>query len=181
MSAERGAGVNTLAAYSRDLLDFAGHPKKGLAGASRDEVKTYLQAACRHPASRHPPRRASCRPCASSMAFSFAEEMRPDNPTEAVDSPRAVAAAAENPFRRRHDGDDRGGGGRSGQRRRASACWRSSRCCMRRVCGSASWRACRWRACRARKALSWCAARAARKGWRHSIRAPGPQSSPISI
>ena len=25
MSAERGAGANTLAAYRRDLLDFAGH------------------------------------------------------------------------------------------------------------------------------------------------------------
>ena len=28
MSAERGAGANTLAAYRRDLLDFAGHSQR---------------------------------------------------------------------------------------------------------------------------------------------------------
>ncbi|HWX89548.1 MAG TPA: hypothetical protein VNY75_04535, partial [Rhizomicrobium sp.] len=42
-SAERGAGANTLAAYRRDLLDFAGHLdlKKGAnpGKASREEVR----------------------------------------------------------------------------------------------------------------------------------------------
>ena len=40
MGAERGAGVHTLAAYRRDLLDFAGHLSgKGTdpAGASREQ------------------------------------------------------------------------------------------------------------------------------------------------
>ena len=40
MSAERGAGANTLAAYRRDLLDFAGHADP--AKASRDEVRGFL-------------------------------------------------------------------------------------------------------------------------------------------
>ena len=33
MSAERGAGGNTLAAYARDLSQFAGHVGDGLLGA----------------------------------------------------------------------------------------------------------------------------------------------------
>ena len=89
MSAERGAGANTLAAYRRDLLDFAAHAKNGLAAASRDEIKAYLA------------RLASGGIAASSQArklsalrqfygFLFAEEMRSDNPTGAVASPRAT-------------------------------------------------------------------------------------------
>ncbi len=45
MSAERGATINTMAAYRRDLLDFAGH-RAGKGGsvksASRDDIKAYL-------------------------------------------------------------------------------------------------------------------------------------------
>jgi integrase/recombinase XerD len=87
MSAERGASTNTLAAYRRDLLDFGGHSKNGLAGASREEVKAYLRGL------------SGAGLAASSQArklsvlrqfygFLFAEEMRADNPTDAVDSPR---------------------------------------------------------------------------------------------
>src|SRR5438477_10559032 len=45
MSAERGSGGNTLAAYRRDLVDFAGHlAGKGSdpARASREEVRGFL-------------------------------------------------------------------------------------------------------------------------------------------
>jgi len=45
MSAERGASINTLSAYRRDLLDFSGHraAKGGSAKpASRDDIKSYL-------------------------------------------------------------------------------------------------------------------------------------------
>jgi len=42
MSAERGAGVNTLAAYARDLADFAAYPKGGIAAASREDIRGYL-------------------------------------------------------------------------------------------------------------------------------------------
>jgi integrase/recombinase XerD len=87
MSAERGAGANTLAAYRHDLLDFAGHPKKGLAGANRDEIKTYLRNLSGSIAASSQARRLSA--LRQFYGFLFAEEMRPDNPTEAVDSPRA--------------------------------------------------------------------------------------------
>jgi integrase/recombinase XerD len=87
MSAERGAGRNTLAAYARDLGDFAGHAPKGLLAASREDVRTYLG---------HLSRRGLA---ASSQArhlsalrqfygFLHGEEMRPDNPTDAVEAPR---------------------------------------------------------------------------------------------
>ena len=88
MSAERGAGANTLAAYRRDLLDFAAHPKKGLGAASRDEIKTYLmQLSAGGIAASSQVRKLSA--LRQFYGFLFAEEMRPDNPTEAVDSPRA--------------------------------------------------------------------------------------------
>jgi integrase/recombinase XerD len=88
MSAERGAGANTLMAYRRDLADFA-VTRKRHGRASREEIKAYLA------------RLSSGGIAASSQArklsalrqfygFLFAEEMRPDNPTEAVDSPRSV-------------------------------------------------------------------------------------------
>lgn len=40
MSAERGAGLNTLGAYRRDLVDFAGHANP--ATASREDVRAFL-------------------------------------------------------------------------------------------------------------------------------------------
>ena len=88
MSAERGAGVNTIDAYRRDLLDFAPHPKKGLMGASRDEIKSWLVhlSAGGLAASSQARRLSALR---QFYGFLFAEEMRADNPTEAVDSPRA--------------------------------------------------------------------------------------------
>jgi integrase/recombinase XerD len=88
MSAERGAGVNTIDAYRRDLLDFAPHPKKGLMGASRDEIKSWLVllSAGGLAASSQARRLSALR---QFYGFLFAEEIRADNPTEAVDSPRA--------------------------------------------------------------------------------------------
>ena len=87
MSAERGAGANTLAAYRRDLVDFAGHPKKGMAGASREEIKAYLaHLSSGGLAASSQARRLSA--LRQFYGFLFAEEMRPDNPTDAVDSPR---------------------------------------------------------------------------------------------
>jgi integrase/recombinase XerD len=87
MSAERGAGANTLAAYRRDLLDFAGHPKKGLVAASREEIKAYLaHLSSGGLAASSQARRLSA--LRQFYGFLFAEEMRPDNPTDAVDSPK---------------------------------------------------------------------------------------------
>ena len=86
MSAERGAGVNTLAAYRRDLLDFAGHSGSGLASASREEIRSYLVgcAASGLAASSQARRLSALR---QFYGFLHGEEIRPDNPTEAVESP----------------------------------------------------------------------------------------------
>jgi integrase/recombinase XerD len=88
MSAERGAGANTLAAYARDLTDFAVHAKSGLAAASRDEIKAYLVrlSASGLAASSQARKLSALR---QFYGFLFSEERRADNPTEAVDSPRA--------------------------------------------------------------------------------------------
>ena len=86
MSAERGAGANTLAAYRRDLLDFTAHVKS-LATASRDEIKAYLaQLSSGGLAASSQARRLSA--LRQFYGFLFSEERRSDNPTEAVDSPR---------------------------------------------------------------------------------------------
>ena len=89
MSAERGAGANTIAAYRRDLADFAPHARKGLAGASREEIKSWLarQSAAGLAASSQARRLSALR---QFYGFLFAEEIRPDNPTDAVASPRAT-------------------------------------------------------------------------------------------
>jgi integrase/recombinase XerD len=88
MSAERGAGANTLAAYRRDLVDFAPHPKNGLLAATRDEIKAYLiRLSAGGIAASSQARRLSA--LRQFYGFLFSEERRPDNPTDAVDSPRA--------------------------------------------------------------------------------------------
>jgi integrase/recombinase XerD len=88
MSAERGAGANTLAAYARDLADFARFPKKGLASASRDDLKSWLtRLSVTGIAASSQARKLSA--LRQFYGFLFHEEMRPDNPTEAVDSPKS--------------------------------------------------------------------------------------------
>mgnify|MGYP000844155799 CR=1 FL=1 len=87
MSAERGAGANTLAAYARDLADFSAYPKGGIAGASREDIRGYLaglSAAGLAPSSQA--RRLSA--LRQFFGFLYAEDIRKDNPTEAVEAPR---------------------------------------------------------------------------------------------
>src|SRR6478609_1078478 len=87
MSAERGAGANTLAAYARDLADFAAYPKGGIAAASREDIRGYLaglSAAGLAPSSQA--RRLSA--LRQFFGFLYAEDIRKDNPTEAVEAPR---------------------------------------------------------------------------------------------
>ena len=83
MSAERGAGVNTLAAYRRDLLDFAGHAGAGLGAASREDIRAWLMGSGLAASSQA--RRLSA--LRQFYGFLHGEEIRPDNPTEAVESP----------------------------------------------------------------------------------------------
>ncbi len=88
MSAERGAGANTLAAYARDLADFAAFPKAGIAAASRDDIRAYLvqQSASGLAASSQARRLSALR---QFFGFLYAEDMRKDNPTDAVEAPKA--------------------------------------------------------------------------------------------
>ncbi len=87
MSAERGAGANTLAAYARDLADFASFPKGGIATAGRDDIRGYLaslSAAGLAPSSQA--RRLSA--LRQFFGFLYAEDIRKDNPTDAIEAPR---------------------------------------------------------------------------------------------
>src|SRR5215469_5854418 len=87
MSAERGAGVNTLAAYARDLADFAAFAEGGMAVANRDDIRAYivhLSKAGLAPSSQA--RRLSA--LRQFYGFLYGEGTRKDNPTEAVDAPK---------------------------------------------------------------------------------------------
>jgi integrase/recombinase XerD len=87
MSAERGASANTLAAYARDLADFAAFPKGGIAAASREDIRGYLVnlSAAGLAASSQARRLSALR---QFFGFLYAEDIRKDNPTEAVEAPR---------------------------------------------------------------------------------------------
>ena len=65
LAAERGASVNTLAAYRRDLQDFRNQVGT-LADASADDVRTYLGALSRRGDLRRARRRGACRRSGSS-------------------------------------------------------------------------------------------------------------------
>jgi integrase/recombinase XerD len=87
MSAERGAGANTLAAYTRDLADFAGFVKGRIADASREDIRAYLGHLSKSgmAASSQARRLSALR---QFFGFLYGEGTRKDNPTEAVDAPK---------------------------------------------------------------------------------------------
>ena len=89
MSAERGAGANTLAAYARDLADFAAFFKEDIATASRETIRAYLVhlSAAGLAASSQARRLSALR---QFFGFLYAEDIRRDNPTEAVEAPRTA-------------------------------------------------------------------------------------------
>ena len=90
MSAERGASINTLSAYRRDLLDFHGW----LAGrggdakrAVRDDVRAYLaKLAEAGIAGSSQARRLSA--LRQFFGFLYADGIRSDDPTVAIDAPK---------------------------------------------------------------------------------------------
>ena len=91
MGAERGAGANTLAAYRRDLLDFAGHlSSKGAdpAKASREEVRAFLAglSSSGMAASTQARKLSALR---QFYGFLYTEGMRGDDPTQTIAAPRA--------------------------------------------------------------------------------------------
>lgn len=91
MTAERGASANTVAAYRRDLLDFAGFAAEAggeAVGAGAGEVRAYLASLQRAALS---PRTAARRLSALRQFFGFllAEGERTDDPTAIIEAPRA--------------------------------------------------------------------------------------------
>ncbi len=86
MSAERGAGANTLAAYRRDLLDFAGHADQ--ATASREEVRGFLTGLSTSgmAASTQARKLSALR---QFYGFLYGEGIRSDDPTQTIEAPQA--------------------------------------------------------------------------------------------
>ncbi|MGI9465040.1 MAG: site-specific tyrosine recombinase XerD [Aestuariivirgaceae bacterium] len=89
MSAERGARPNTLAAYERDLTDYAASLAAGkvsICGAQADDVRTYLnQLNAQGMASATAARRLSA--VRQLHRFLYAEGLADTNPTTVIDGP----------------------------------------------------------------------------------------------
>jgi len=91
MSAERGSGANTLAAYRRDLVDFAGHlGQHGTdpAKASKDQVRAFLTglSSSGMAASTQARKLSALR---QFYGFLYAEGIRGDDPTQTIAAPQA--------------------------------------------------------------------------------------------
>src|SRR5471032_171068 len=86
MSAERGAGANTLAAYRRDLLDFAGSADPGK--ASREQVRAFLTglSSSGMAASTQARKLSALR---QFYGFLYSEGLRSDDPTQTIAAPQA--------------------------------------------------------------------------------------------
>jgi integrase/recombinase XerD len=90
MSAERGASINTLAAYRRDLVDFsASRAKAGgdLKSATREQVKAYLSTLARAAIAQSTQAR-KLSALRQFYGYLYSEKIRRDDPTGAVDAPR---------------------------------------------------------------------------------------------
>src|SRR4051812_28933981 len=85
IGAERGAGANTLAAYRRDLMDFAG--QADLAKASRDEVRAFLASLSSSgmAASTQARKLSALR---QFYGFLYSEGIRSDDPTQTIAAPQ---------------------------------------------------------------------------------------------
>ena len=86
MSAERGAGHNTLAAYRRDLLDFAAAADPAKAG--REQVRAFLNGLSTSgmAASTQARKLSALR---QFYGFLYAEGFRTDDPTQTIEAPQA--------------------------------------------------------------------------------------------
>jgi integrase/recombinase XerD len=84
MSAERGAGANTLAAYGRDLAEFSNHADP--AKASRTEIQSFLAGLAKSTAPSTQARKLSA--LRQFYGFLYAEGMRGDDPTLTLAAPR---------------------------------------------------------------------------------------------
>lgn len=90
MSAERGAALNTLESYRRDLEDASEIITSGLARADTAALRNYLDGvAARGFAASSQARRLSA--LRQFFAFLYAEGLRDDDPTGTLDSPKKAA------------------------------------------------------------------------------------------
>ncbi len=90
MSAERGAALNTLESYRRDLEDASDTIADGLAGADAAALRSYLDSvATRGFAASSQARKLSA--LRQFFAFLYAEGLRGDDPTGTLDSPKKAA------------------------------------------------------------------------------------------
>jgi len=90
MSAERGAALNTLESYRRDLEDASEIITTGLAQADTAALRGYLDSvAARGFAASSQARRLSA--LRQFFAFLYAEGLRDDDPTGTLDSPKKAA------------------------------------------------------------------------------------------
>lgn len=90
MAAERGAAINTIAAYERDLgafHDYLNRLRVGADSVSTDQIRAYLsQGSNRKVAPSTAARRLSS--LRQYHRFLVSEGIRPDDPTRVIDSPR---------------------------------------------------------------------------------------------
>jgi integrase/recombinase XerD len=89
MGAERGAGAHTLAAYRRDLLDFAASGKMGdPANAGREQIRDFLAglSSAGLAASTQARKLSALR---QFYGFLYTEGVRTDDPTQTIEAPRA--------------------------------------------------------------------------------------------
>ena len=84
MGAERGSGANTIAAYRRDLLDFAG--RADLRTATREDIRAFLALLTDMAASTQARKLSALR---QFYGFLYAEGIRSDDPTQTLAAPKA--------------------------------------------------------------------------------------------
>jgi integrase/recombinase XerD len=84
MSAERGAGANTLAAYGRDLAEFANHADP--AKAARADIQSFLALLAKSTAPSTQARKLSA--LRQFFGFLYAEGIRTDDPTMTLAAPK---------------------------------------------------------------------------------------------
>ncbi len=90
LAAERGAAANTIAAYRRDLVDYSGFladSRRSIATVPADGIRGYLD---RLATAKLKPSSAARRLSAIRQLhrFLYAEQMREDDPSAAIESPR---------------------------------------------------------------------------------------------
>ena len=94
LAAERGAGENTLAAYRRDLADFAAHlrPPAAASTSRNRRPARLLWRALPNAALRRRRWRGGCRRSASSIVFSTRKGNASDDPAAVLEGPKRARA-----------------------------------------------------------------------------------------